>query len=98
MTEPQRFKRFCDEILGLKLEPFQERIVRDVFSARRETLILLPRGNGKSTLLAAVALWHLLRTREPRIAIGAASREQAATLLTSPGAWRVIRLSPPGLK
>jgi terminase large subunit-like protein len=80
MNELQRFTRFCAEILGLKLEPFQERIVSEVFSDRREALILLPRGNGKSTLLAAVALWHLLRKPDPRIAIGAASREQAAVL------------------
>ncbi|MCB0865495.1 MAG: terminase family protein [Solirubrobacterales bacterium] len=80
MTELQRFKRFCTEILGLDLEPFQLRIIREVFSDRRECLILLPRGNGKSTLLAAVALWHLLSAKEPRVAIGAASREQAAVL------------------
>ena len=80
MSESDRFTRFCAEILDLELEPFQTKIVREVFSDRREALILLPRGNGKSTLLAAIALWHLLSTREPRIAIGAASREQAATL------------------
>ena len=80
MTELERFKRFCGEILGLKLEPFQLKIVTEVISDRREALILLPRGNGKSTLLAAVALWHLLSAPEPRVAIGAASREQAAVL------------------
>lgn len=80
MAELARFKRFCSEILDLHLEPFQIRIVREVFSDRREALILLARGNGKSTLLASIALWHLLSHPEPRIAIGAASREQAATL------------------
>lgn len=80
MAELARFKRFCGELLALDLEPFQEKIIREVFSDRRECLILLPRGNGKSTLLAAVALWHLLSARDPAIAIGAASREQAATL------------------
>lgn len=80
MAELDRFKRFCSELLDLKLEPFQTRIVREIFSDRRECLVLIPRGNGKSTLLAAVALWHLLSAHEPRVAIGAASREQAVTL------------------
>lgn len=80
MSELDRFARFFEEVLGLDLEPFQRRIAREVFSSRREALILLPRGNGKSTLLAAIALWHLLSAKEPRVAIGAASREQAAVL------------------
>jgi phage terminase large subunit-like protein len=80
MTELSRFKRFYTEILGLRLEPFQVKIAKEVFSNRRECLILLPRGNGKSTLLAAIALWHLLSAKQPQVAVGAASREQAAVL------------------
>lgn len=75
-----RFKRFCEELLDLRLEPFQVEIAAEVFSPRRECLILLPRGNGKSTLLAAIGLWHLLSTEQPQVAVGAASREQAAVL------------------
>lgn len=80
MSELDRFTRFFEEVLGLELEKFQRRIVSEVFSQRREALILIPRGNGKSTLLAAIALWHLFSANEPRVAIGAASREQAAVL------------------
>jgi phage terminase large subunit-like protein len=80
VTELARLKRFCSAILDLRLEPFQEQITAEVFSDRREALILLPRGNGKSTLLAAIVVWHLLSAKQPRIAIGAASREQAAVL------------------
>ena len=83
MHQLDRFQRFCSGFLGLELEPFQIKIAREMFSDRREALILLPRGNGKSTLLAAIALWHLLSASDPRIAIGAASREQAATLFDS---------------
>jgi phage terminase large subunit-like protein len=80
VSEIARFQRFCTEVLDLDLENFQLKIAREVFSPRRECLILLPRGNGKSTLLAAIGLWHLLSTPEPQVAVGAASREQAAVL------------------
>ena len=80
MTQLGRFRRFCGDVLDLDLEPFQVRISREVFSDRRETLVLLPRGNGKSTLLAAIGLWHLLSANQPQVAIGAASRQQAGVL------------------
>ena len=56
-SELAGFKRFCAEILDLRLEPFQVKMAREVFSDRRECLILLARGNGKTTLLAAIGLW-----------------------------------------
>src|SRR4051794_14989102 len=67
-------------MLGHELEPFQRMIVEEVFSGRREALVLLPRANGKSTLLAGVALWSLLRKPDAQIVVGAASREQASVL------------------
>jgi phage terminase large subunit-like protein len=78
-SEPNKFKAFCKH-LDLHLEAFQMKIVRDLFGKRRETLILIPRGNGKTTLLAALALWHLLTRDDAKIAVGAASREQAGVL------------------
>jgi phage terminase large subunit-like protein len=73
------FERFCDH-LGLKLEDFQRLILREFFLGRRELLILIPRGNGKTSLFAALALWHLLTTKAPRAYIGAASKEQAGEM------------------
>jgi phage terminase large subunit-like protein len=78
-SQVAKFGRFC-ELIGLDLEGFQLKIVAEAFSSRRETLILIPRGNGKTTLLAAYALFHLFSNSHPQIAIGAASREQAGTL------------------
>jgi phage terminase large subunit-like protein len=75
----EQFADFC-KLVGLKLEPFQKRIVADLYSERREALVLIPRGNGKTTLLAALALWHLISRPDAKIAIGAASREQAGVL------------------
>ena len=98
MHQLDRFQRFCSGFLGLELEPFQIKIAREMFSDRREALILLPRGNGKSTLLAAIALWHLLSASDPRIAIGAASREQAATLFDSARTMAKLFLNPANVK
>lgn len=70
------FSRFCASI-GLELEPFQRRIVEELFSGRRELLVLLPRGNGKTTLFAAVALFHLVSAERPSVILAASSREQA---------------------
>ena len=51
-----------------------------MFSPRRETLVLIPRANGKSTLLAGLAVWELLKRANAQIVVGAASREQASVL------------------
>lgn len=65
------------EAVGLRLEPFQRKIARTLFAGQRETLVLLPRGNGKSTLLGAVAVHHLLTTPRASAYLAAASRDQA---------------------
>jgi phage terminase large subunit-like protein len=78
-VSPSPFEKFCAAV-GLDLEPFQHEIVSEVFGDRRELLVLLPRGNGKSSLLAAVALFHLLTTPNPAAYVAAASREQASVL------------------
>ncbi len=38
---------------------------------------MLPRGNGKTTLAAALAVHHLLSVERPAVVVGAGSREQA---------------------
>lgn len=46
--------------------------------------LLVPRKNGKTTMLAAYALYHLLGdTGKPRVRLAAASKEQAGELFTS---------------
>lgn len=71
-----QFVAFC-ELVELKLEPFQKLICLEVFDGRRELLVLIPRGNGKTTLFAALALWHLLTHPKPRVYLAASSKEQA---------------------
>ena len=79
------FRRFC-AVLVLEdgrpflLEPFEERLLWDYFDGALETLVLLPKKNGKTTLLAGLSLFHLLVTPDAECVIGAASRDQATIL------------------
>jgi phage terminase large subunit-like protein len=92
------FGRFClglelDDGLGaMRLETFQRRMLRDYFNGVRETLILLSKKNGKTTLLGALALWHLCSTLDAECVIGAASRDQASQLYRQ--AVNFVRRSP----
>lgn len=80
MTDTVRkFARFYGE-LGLELEPWQGLIVEEMASGRREALVSVPRGCGKTTLVAAWCLFRLLRDPEANIVVAAASRDQAAIL------------------
>jgi phage terminase large subunit-like protein len=63
------------------LEPFQATILGDFFAGIPQTVIVIPKGNGKTTLLAGLALYHLLTTLDAEVVIAAASRDQAAILL-----------------
>jgi phage terminase large subunit-like protein len=79
------FAEFC---LGLRLErgeplklfPEQRMMLDDFFAGARETLILIPKKNGKTTLLAALSLYHLLTCRDASCVVGASSRDQATIL------------------
>ena len=63
------------------LEPFQRTMLGDLFAGARESLILLPKKNSKSTTMGALALFHLLSTPAADCIIVAASREQAEIIL-----------------
>jgi Phage Terminase len=76
----------------LELEPFQLTILADYFAGVRETLILIPKKNGKTTLLAALALFHLLTTDDAECVIGASTRDQASILYEQAGGF--IRRTP----
>ena len=79
------FARFCG-LLRLEagnsfvLEPFQREMLADYFAGATESLILISKKNGKSTLLAAIALHHLMTTPSAECVIAAASRDQATIL------------------
>ena len=66
--------------MGLDLEPFQRTIVEAPTGDEHETVILLPRGQGKTSLVAALALHQLVTTLGAAVYCAAASREQARIL------------------
>ena len=72
------FPSFC-RLIGLDLEPFQRKIATAANGPERQLAVLLSRGNGKTALTAAYALWHLIE-RPGHVYAAAASREQARIL------------------
>lgn len=66
--------------VGLEVEPFQRKIAKTVIDGPDETVILLPRGQGKSRLVGTLAVWHLLSTPKASVFLAASSREQASVV------------------
>lgn len=63
------------------IEPWSRFILREVFETGRvELLVLLPKGNGKTTLFGLLAVFHLLVRRNANCFIGAADKEQASEM------------------
>ncbi len=60
-----------------RLEGFQEWFVKDVFRGFPECWWIVPQGNGKSTFLAALALYHARYMPDAWVPVAAASRDQA---------------------
>lgn len=90
------FKAFCarlklDSGRFMRLEAFQRTILADYFAGARETVVIIPKKNGKTTLLAALALYHLQKTEFAECVIAAASRDQAEILFNQ--AVKIIRAS-----
>jgi phage terminase large subunit-like protein len=73
------FRRFA-KLLGLRVYPFQAFLLAFYFAGVIELIILIPKKNGKTTLLSVLALYHLLMIPRAEAVIGAASKEQAAIL------------------
>ena len=78
----------------LRLRPWQRKIVRGAFGADvRQALVSLPRGNGKSTLAAALALYGLLADRvEGAQVLCVASDERQARIVFN-AARRMVELN-----
>src|SRR5947208_11875126 len=61
----------------LVIEGFQRQILADYFDGARETVVLLSKKNGKTSLFAGIAVWHVVTVPFADVAILAASRDQA---------------------
>lgn len=97
-------ERYClvpeGKLVGqpMRLEPFQKRFIRDVYdnlAGTRQGILSIARKNGKSGLIAAIMLAHLVgpeARQNSQIVSGARSREQAAVVFNL--AVKMVRLSP----
>jgi phage terminase large subunit-like protein len=91
------FEAFCRLLIAdngqpLALEPFQRRMLADHFAGAVETVCLLPKANGKSTVLAARALFEAITQPDAEVIIAAAARDQAQIMLRQ--AQGFVRRSP----
>lgn len=76
------FRRWASDLLldtgtSWHLESFQLAFVEDLFSGCPECWLIIAEGNGKTTLLAGLALYHVEHRPFGAVPIAAASREQA---------------------
>jgi phage terminase large subunit-like protein len=62
------------------LEEWQAAFVADVFLGIPECWLIVPEGNGKTTLVAGLALYHAEFTPEAWVPVAASSRDQARIL------------------
>ena len=58
-------------------ESFQQEMVKDIFGGWPEVWVVIPEGNGKTTLMAGLALYHCEHRPFAVVPVAAASREQA---------------------
>jgi phage terminase large subunit-like protein len=72
------------------LEWFQKLILLLHFAGVRHVLVLIPKNNGKTCLLAALAIFHMLTTETPRVYIGASNVNQAKEMFNE--AVRIVEL------
>lgn len=63
-----------------ELEQFQSDFVEDLFAGRPENWLILPEGNGKTTLVAGLVLYHCEFLTQAYAPVAASSREQAEIL------------------
>jgi phage terminase large subunit-like protein len=61
----------------LLLEPFEREILTPTFAGVQTNVIEIPKKNGKSTIVSAVALYHLMTTKLADVVIIASSVKQA---------------------
>ena len=97
-------ERYCvvpdGKLVGqpIKLEPFQKKFLTDVYdnpNGTRRGILSIARKNGKSALIAALVLAHLVgpvARLNAQLVSGAQSRDQAALVFNL--AWKMVQLSP----
>jgi len=99
-SDHRHFSQFYRKLVppdggSMKVERFQHTILRDYFAGVAELVAILPKKNGKTSLLAGLAVWHLLHEDEADILIVANSSKQAMKLFDEA---RGFIMRTPGLR
>lgn len=81
----EHFKRYANLLVldngsRWEPEPFQLEVLKDVFAGTPEVWMLVPEGNGKTTLMGGLALYHGDYTQDAEVLMAASSRDQAELL------------------
>lgn len=105
-TESEKFEKFCAKYIrvpsgtgagkAFRLRPWQRDLVASVFDASprpRTAGWMLPRGQGKSTLLAALGVWALMTAGEGASVVVAAVDERQAGIIFRTAA-RMVEMHP----
>lgn len=76
------FEKWCktlrlDNGKPVRLEPFQREFCADIFAGQPVSWLVVPEGNGKTTLLAALGLYGLIHADDASIPLAASARDQA---------------------
>jgi phage terminase large subunit-like protein len=76
------FEKWCktlklDNGKPVRLEPFQREFCADIFAGQSVSWLVVPEGNGKTTLLAALGLYGLVHAEDASIPLAASARDQA---------------------
>ena len=84
---PDHFRLYAGQLVldtGVKwvVEDWQLFIVEDVFSGVEQTWVIVPQGNGKTTMMGGLALYHADFTPSPWVPIAAAAAKQARILFS----------------
>lgn len=84
-AHPESFRSFAGRLIldngkPLRLQRFQTAAVADITAGTPEIWICLPEGNGKTTLLAALVLWHARTVPFASVPVAASTRDQAMVL------------------
>jgi phage terminase large subunit-like protein len=74
------------------VEDFQLEVLRDVFAGEPEIWMVVPEGNGKSTLMSGFALYHIDYTPDAAALLAASSRDQCGILFGQAAGF--VRRSP----
>jgi phage terminase large subunit-like protein len=68
-------------------EDWQLDVIADVFDGTQQVWLIVPQGNGKTTLMAGLALYHCDFTHSPWVPVAASSAKQARILYESSAAF-----------